>query len=496
MLQVTGPMEACQTSLNEQQQQQGQHVQEGGADSNTPLQLRVQVITSMEQVPQHEWDALVFSQPEVVPFMKWSFLHIMEASRSAVAEEGWGPQHVIVRDDATGQLVGACPLYLKGHSYGEYVFDHSWANYSSMLGKRYYPKLQCCVPFTPVTGPKLLVMPGPLQSLVTKAMAKTLLTLTDELGISSLHVTFPTGEEWATLGALGFQQRRGIQYHWENKGYSTFDDFLADLKQSKRKSIRQERKGVLKQGLTVRRLPGSEVSPALWDTFYSYYLATVDKKWGSAYLTRDFFQRLGSEMGDDVLLVVAEEDGSPVAAALNLVGSHCLYGRNWGCEAGKDYKHLHFELCYYQAIEEAIVRQLPRVEAGAQGEHKLQRGYLPNYTYSAHYITDPMLRSAVGRFLEREEQQLHYTWQALTVEGSPFKQGRTVEYLVDKLSWYNSLSSLSSLSSSEESDSPPPGQTSIMKHELLSSVTGSDESGGKVQPGFDFEYVEVDFTRK
>ncbi|WIA34378.1 hypothetical protein OEZ86_012714 [Tetradesmus obliquus] len=419
------------------------------------LQLKVQVLRSIDQVTAGEWDALVAAQAEVNPFLKWAFLHALEASKSAVPEEGWGPQHVTVRDAASGVLLGACPLYLKGHSYGEYVFDSSWANYSHMMGKRYYPKLQACVPFTPVTGNRLLVQPGQLAATVLKALAQTLLTITDEMGVSSLHVTFPTGEEWAALGALGFQQRRGIQYHWENRGYSSFEDFLADLKQSKRKSIRQERKSIAKQGLTVRRLPGSEVTAGQWDTFHSFYQATVDKKWGSAYLTREFWHMLGSELGSEVMLVVAEQQGDTVAAALNLVGSHCVYGRNWGSVGGREFKNLHFEVCYYQAIEEAIARGLPRVEAGAQGEHKLQRGYLPNFTYSAHYMTDPTTRAAVAKFLDREEQQLAYTWQALTLEGSPFKQDKTVEYLVDKMSSYSSLSSLSSLSSSDEADAAP-----------------------------------------
>eukprot|EP00879_Flechtneria_rotunda_P004472 GHRR01004726.1.p1 GENE.GHRR01004726.1~~GHRR01004726.1.p1 ORF type:complete len:470 (+),score=138.13 GHRR01004726.1:91-1500(+) len=413
------------------------------SDSST-LQLQAQVVRSIDEVPRHEWDALVTSQPEINPFLKWSFLHILEASGSAVPEEGWGPQHVIVRDQATGALVGACPLYLKGHSYGEYVFDSSWANFSQMLGSRYYPKLQVCVPFTPVTGARLLVAPGPTEQAVVKALAQTLTILTDVTNVSSLHITFPTGQEWALLGSLGYQQRRGIQFHWENRGYYTFEDFLSDLKQSKRKSIRQERKAIAKQGLKVRRLTGSEVTSSMWDTFYSFYLTTVDKKWGSAYLTRDFFHRLGSEMGDEVLLVVAEEENEVVAAALNLVGSHCLFGRNWGCVKGKDYKFLHFELCYYQAIEEAIARQLPRVEAGAQGEHKLQRGYLPNFTYSCHYIPDLTLRSAVGKSLDREEQQIQYAWQSLTLQGSPFNTDRTIDYLMDKIYVYSSLSSLSS----------------------------------------------------
>lgn len=238
--------------------------------------------------------------------------------------------------------------------------------------------------------------------------------------MSSLHVTFPTGAEWASLGTLGLMQRRGIQYFWENRpggGYTDFEDFLSELKQSRRKSVRQERRSVERQGLAVRRLRGGDVSAALWDRFYEFYLATTERKWGSAYLTREFFHMLGDRMPEEVLLVVADEAGrggsggssstsATVAAALNLVGSDCIYGRNWGCEAGREFKHLHFELCYYSAIEEAIERRLPRVEAGAQGEHKLHRGYLPSFTYSAHLVRDPVLRSAVAKFLAREDQQV------------------------------------------------------------------------------------------
>ncbi|KAF8061287.1 hypothetical protein HT031_004377 [Scenedesmus sp. PABB004] len=461
---------------------------EGGA-AREQLQLKVQVLTSIAEVGEAEWDALVGAQAEVNPTLKWRFLHILEDSGSAAPNEGWGAQHVTVRDARSGALLGAAPAYLKAHSYGEFVFDSSWANYASMLGQRYYPKLQVAVPFTPVTGNRLLVAPGPLAALVTKALAQSLVAITQEMGLSSLHVTFPTGAEAAALGALGFQQRRGIQYHWDNRGYVTFEDFLADLKQSRRKSIRQERKSVAKQGLTVRRLRGGEVPAATWDAFYDFYEDTVDRKWGTAYMKRTVFHRLGSEMGDDVLLVVAEEGGEVVAAALNLVGSACIYGRNWGLRPGRQYRHLHFELCYYQAIEEAIARGLPRVEAGAQGEHKLQarrarppapaprpraslppslsitppphthtqRGYLPSFTHSAHFLADPTLRGAVAKFLQREDAELAYAWQALTLEGSPYKVDTTVAHLAAKISSMSSLSSGGSLSSAEDEGPPARG---------------------------------------
>ncbi|GBF90454.1 hypothetical protein Rsub_03450 [Raphidocelis subcapitata] len=419
------------------------------------LRLTASVLTGIDQVNEEEWDAVACGGGEVNPFVSWRFLWILEASGSAVPEAGWGPRHLVVRDEG-GRLVGCCPLYLKGHSYGEYVFDSSWAQFYSMNGGRYYPKLQCCVPFTPVTGPRLMTAPGPpnFRAAVTKALAETLVAATEALGASSLHVTFSSAEEWAAMGALGLQQRRGIQYHWENAGYSSFDDFLAALKQSKRKSIRQERKAVEKQGLRVRRLTGSGgpdgLRPHHWERFHTFYTDTVDKRWGSAYLTRRFFEMLGSDMADRVLLVAAEDaSGEMVAGALNMIGSHALFGRNWGCTPGKEWKGLHFECCYYSAIEEAIARGLPRVEAGAQGEHKMQRGYLPNFTYSAHYCRDPLLRSAVGRFLEREAQQVNYSWQALTLEASPYKQERTISHLEGKIAAFNSLSSASSLSSAD-----------------------------------------------
>lgn len=386
--------------------------------------MEVQVVTSITKVGQEEWDECAIGSGEVNPFLLWAFFHALEDSGSAVADEGWLPQHVLVRNQATRQLLGVCPMYLKSHSYGEYVFDHSWAGMYSRAGMRYYPKLQSCVPFTPVTGRRMLLRPGPYGEAVANALAGTLVTIADQLGVSSLHMTFNTQQEWGAMRQQGYLCRTGIQYHWDNQQYSTFDDFLMDLKQSKRKNIRQERKKVVSEGLRVRRLTGDDIKSDHWDAFYRFYLNTVDRKWGSAYLTRDFFFQLGETMADKVLLVVADdgEGSKPVAAALNMIGSDALFGRNWGCARDCNVKNLHFELCYYQAIEAAIELRLPRVEAGAQGEHKIQRGYLPTMTYSSHYIRDDMARQAVDRFLRSERAQVEYTLEALNKEASPYKE--------------------------------------------------------------------------
>jgi len=413
-------------------------------------------VTSSTTAPSSSSSATSGSGSEIFPYVQHAFLAALEASGSAQRDSGWGPRHVVVRD-GTGQLVGCCPLYVKSHSYGEYVFDQSWANYSVQLGRPYYPKLQCCVPFTPCTGPRLMVkggLPPGTRRAVLQSLGKALISIADASGVSSLHVTFNTAEEWEVLGDLGFLQRTGIQFHWENPGYSNFEDFLSTLKQSKRKSIRQERKSMEKQGLRIARLPGSELGAEQWDKFYSFYLSTVDKRWGTAYLTREFFHMIGETMPDQVLLAAAydrNDNDALVAGALNLVGSHALFGRNWGCE--REYRNLHFELCYYTALEEAIARGLPRVEAGAQGEHKLQRGYLPALTYSSHYIRDPYLRSAVSRFLQRERLEMDYTLQALTLQSSPYTQELTLQALRDKLQAYSGALSLDLTASWEDSSS-------------------------------------------
>ena len=369
--------------------------------------IEVRVVARIADLPAPEWDALAGANP----FVGHAFLAALEDSGSATGKTGWLPQHLVIagRD---GRLIGAVPLYLKSHSYGEYVFDWGWADAYERAGGRYYPKLQACVPFTPVTGPRLLVHPEANREAVAGALTAGLLELARQTRVSSLHVTFPTEGEWRALGEAGFLRRTGLQYHWQNRSYDSFEDFLASLASRKRKAIRKERRSVAESGVRLRALTGREITPRHWDTFYRCYRATSDKKWGPSYLTRAFFHLLGERMGERVVLIVAEFEGEPVGAALNLVGggndgSHeggTLYGRNWGA-LGR-FKFLHFEACYYQAIDYAIRHRLARVEAGAQGEHKIQRGYLPTPTYSAHWIRDPALEAAVAQFLARERRAI------------------------------------------------------------------------------------------
>jgi predicted N-acyltransferase len=303
----------------------------------------------------------------------------------------------------------------------EFVFDQSWASAYARYGERYYPKLQSCVPFTPVTGPRLLVRPGAPADTGAN-LAHGVAAVADTLGVSSAHVTFPTAAEAELLVQQGWMMRTGLQYHWTNRGYETFADFEAALTQKRRKVVRQERKKA-REGLVLRRLRGADITAKHWDAFYAFYCDTAEKKWGQAYLTREFFAGLGDAVGDAVMLMVAEEaepggGGEIVAGALNLVGSHALFGRNWGCRGERPF--LHMELCYYQAIEEAIAMKLSRVEAGAQGEHKMQRGYLPTTTYSAHYIRSPEFCVPIADFLRREALQMAEVAEELRAT-SPYK---------------------------------------------------------------------------
>jgi len=365
--------------------------------------IAVRVVSRIAELPAAEWDLCAGANP----FVSHAFLSALEDSGSATGETGWLPQHLVIagRDQ---RLMGAVPLYLKSHSYGEYVFDWGWADAYERAGGSYYPKLQACVPFTPVTGPRLLLHPASEQPPVARALMAGMLELARQTQVSSLHVTFPTEAEWRDLGEAGFLLRTGLQYHWENRGYGSFDDFLASLASRKRKAIKKERRCVAESGVRLRALTGGEIEPRHWDAFYRFYRATTDKKWGPSYLTREFFHLLGQTLGDRVVLIVAEWQGEPVGAALNLLGNEpeggVLYGRNWG-GVGR-FKFLHFEACYYQAIDYAIRHGLARVEAGAQGEHKIQRGYMPATTYSAHWIRDPALRQAVAHFLERERRAI------------------------------------------------------------------------------------------
>jgi predicted N-acyltransferase len=381
-----------------------------GADAIT-----VKVLSSIHDAPAAAWDACAGTDN---PFLGHDFLAALEDSGSVCAETGWLPRHLCVFD-AHRRLLATMPLYLKSHSYGEYVFDWSWAEAYERAGGRYYPKLQAAVPFTPVPGRRLLVRPDASKA-TFGALAATAVRLAERLGVSSLHVTFPTEPEIEALRSYGFLVRLGYQFHWENRGYASFEDFLSNLASRKRKAVRKERQSVAASGIVLRTLNRPEIEERHWDAFWRFYLDTADRKWGHPYLNRAFFRRLGETMADRVVLVMAEaQGGEPVGGALNLLGRDAIYGRYWG--STEACRFLHFEACYYRAIDFAIEHGLARVEAGAQGEHKVQRGYLPQPTWSAHWIAPPELRRAVQRFLAAERPAVEARIRALMAE-SPFRR--------------------------------------------------------------------------
>jgi hypothetical protein len=316
-------------------------------------------------------------------------------------------------------LIGAAPCYVKSHSRGEYVFDHGWAEAFERAGGSYYPKLQVSVPFTPVTGPRLLVKSGPTEGAARQALTQALVEVTNDNDLSSAHVTFASADETNYLGEHGFLQRSDQQFHWHNDGYTNFDAFLAALSSRKRKTIRRERKEALSAGIDIHWLTGPDLTESVWDAFFAFYMETGSRKWGRPYLTREFFSIVGAAMGDRILLVMARRNGRWIAGAINFIGLNALYGRNWG--AVEHHPFLHFELCYYQAIDYAIQHRLKRVEAGAQGEHKLARGYLPVTTYSAHYIANPALRRAIADYLKRERAYVDAAGRELAA-AAPFRK--------------------------------------------------------------------------
>jgi predicted N-acyltransferase len=358
------------------------------------------------------------------PFNSYDFLSCLEDSQCVGAAAGWYPHHLAVEDD-DGATIGVMPAYLKTNSFGEYVFDHGWADAYERAGGRYYPKLQVSIPFTPATGPRLLVRDTANADHVMTALIGGAAELTRKASASSAHWTFLPQDEWARLGALGLLQRTDRQFHWFNRGYRTFDDFLGTLASRKRKTIRRERREALSSidgaDITIEWVTGSDLREHHWDAFHAFYEDTGMRKWGRPYLNREFFSLLGERMADDVLLVFANRFGEPIAGALNLIGSHALFGRHWGC--AEDVPFLHFEVCYYQAIDFAIQHGLARVEAGAQGEHKLARGYEPVTTYSAHHIPDPGFRDAVEDYLQRERRYVDREIEALK-DFTPFRKDR------------------------------------------------------------------------
>jgi predicted N-acyltransferase len=395
--------------------------------------LRIRIAQSLADVPAADWDAcaagarLHVKDEEAActtggfpanPFVSHAFLSALEQSQSVGGRTGWQPRHLLVETNDR-ELVGAAPGYLKSHSKGEYVFDHGWADAFERAGGDYYPKLQVAVPFTPVTGPRLLARPGPLAGKVRLALGDALPEIAQANELSSAHVTFLTRPEWEALGRRGYLQRTDQQFHWENANYRSFDDFLAALNSRKRKTIRRERKEALGPGIEVHWLTGSDLTEAVWDAFFAFYMETGSRKWGRPYLTRAFFSEIGARMGERILLVMAKRKKRWIAGAINFIGTDTLYGRNWG--AVEHHPFLHFEVCYYQAIDYAIAHKLARVEAGAQGEHKLARGYLPHTTYSAHYIAHPALRRAIAEYLARERAYVEAAGEELAAAG-PFRK--------------------------------------------------------------------------
>lgn len=353
------------------------------------------------------------------PFNSHAYLSALEESGSATAETGWLGRHLLM-EDAAGQLIGAIPCYLKSHSRGEYVFDHGWADAYERAGGRYYPKLQAAIPFTPATGPRLMVAEGRDAQRTRDLLAAGLRQVTGELGVSSAHVTFLEEEELAAFEANGFLHRTDQQFHFLNAGYASHDEFLETLASRKRKALKKERRAALENGISIDWLTGADLTEGIWDQFFAFYMDTGSRKWGRPYLTREFYSLIGERMADDILLVMAKRDGCYVAGAINFIGSDALFGRHWGCI--EDHPFLHFEVCYHQAIDFALSRGLKRVEAGAQGEHKLARGYQPVTTHSAHYISHPGLRRAVSDYLEHERREIEQTGEYLS-EHTPFRRG-------------------------------------------------------------------------
>jgi hypothetical protein len=352
------------------------------------------------------------------PFVSHAFLSSLEDSGSVTAKTGWLPRHIVLKGP-DGTLEGALPAYIKSHSMGEYVFDHAWADAFERAGGQYYPKLQCSAPFTPATGPRLMARPGPGAGAARRALAAGGRALCTQLGLSSVHATFVPVSEIPDFEAEGYLHRTDQQFHFSNHSYRDYADFLDTLASRKRKQLKRERRSALENGIEIEWLTGSDLTEEIWDIFYDFYIDTGGRKWGRPYLTREFFSLIGERMAEDVLLVMARREGRFIAGAINFIGGDCLYGRHWGCI--EDHPFLHFEVCYHQAIDFAIAKGLARVEAGAQGEHKLARGYLPVTTHSAHYIAHAGLRNAVADYLERERRDVEHIGVMLTEHG-PFRK--------------------------------------------------------------------------
>jgi predicted N-acyltransferase len=388
----------------------------------------IKIEPSLININPKQWNE--FSHPKTTdknlkinPFISYEFLYALEASGSTKIKNGWGGAHILLEDEAEN-LLAACPAYLKSHSMGEYVFDQGWADAYSRAGGEYYPKLQISVPFTPATAPKLLAGDEDKAVDLKRMLASSIPELCARLGASSAHATFLTEEDKDIFLEAGFLERNDKQYHWFNENYGSFDDFLEALSSRKRKLIRRERRDALANGITIECLTGSDIKTEHMEAFYTFYMDTGSRKWGRPYLTRAFFSIIQETMPDQILLIMAKREGQYIAGAINFIGGDVLYGRNWGCI--ENHPFLHFEVCYYQAIDFAIQKGLKKVEAGAQGEHKLARGYRPVTTYSAHYIADPSFRQAVANYLQEERNYIAELQDTLS-EQTPFRRGERLE---------------------------------------------------------------------
>lgn len=375
-------------------------------------------VKSIDAVTAVDWDVLAGNTN---PFLRHAFLCTLETTGCVTPKTGWFPQHLLLHSEGVGRgrLIGAVPMYLKNHSYGEYVFDWAWANAYEHAGLRYYPKLVVGIPFTPVTGPRLLIAPDTEQGTIKRHLIRAVLDRAKAAQVSSLHWLFLPSEDMAPLAEAGHMHRTGYQFHWHNQGYDSFDQFLAEFASAKRKKIKQERRYVREAGVSIELLRGEDIKTHHWDTFYQFYLSTLHNYRAIPYLNRSFFHKLGALMAEDVLLIFARQNDEYIAGALNLLGADALYGRYWGHR--KYVNGLHFEACYYAAMGYCIEQRLKRFEAGAQGEHKIARGFLPETTYSAHWLSHPEFGPAVADFLEREQHSVKYYMDELQ-EHSPFKK--------------------------------------------------------------------------
>ncbi len=387
--------------------------------------LTIRIEKSFDAISPESWSRLSGASKDPSsgtpynPFLSHAFLSSLERSGSAVPKTGWHGHHLLLENES-GTLIGAVPGYLKSHSQGEYVFDHGWADAFERAGGRYYPKLQCSVPFTPATGPRLLVASGYDQPSTELTLAAGLQEVTRQLGISSAHATFVADEQLAAFEEADYLHRTDKQFHFINDGYADHDAFLETLASRKRKALKKERRAALENGISIDWLTGKDLTEDIWDQFFTFYMDTGSRKWGRPYLTRLFYSLIGERMADDILLVMAKREGKYIAGAINFIGGDALYGRHWGCI--EDHPFLHFEVCYHQAIDFALAKGLKRVEAGAQGEHKLARGYLPVTTHSMHYIAHAGLRHAIADYLEHEREDVEQMTDYLA-EHSPFRKG-------------------------------------------------------------------------